>query len=96
MRLPLMIVVANNRSYFNDEKHQERVAVQRERPTENKWIGQQLDDPPADLVGLAKAQGFEGEGPIDDAAEFAAALERGAAAVRAGGRYIIDVRSTGY
>lgn len=96
MRLPMMIVVANNRSYFNDEKHQERVAVQRERPTENKWIGQQLDDPPADLIGFAKAQGFEGEGPITDAADFAAALERGEAIVRAGGRYVIDVRSTGY
>jgi thiamine pyrophosphate-dependent acetolactate synthase large subunit-like protein len=96
MRLPMMIVVANNRSYFNDEKHQERVAVARERPVENKWIGQQLDDPPADLIALAVAQGFEGEGPVTSAADFAQALARGEAAVRAGGRYVIDVRSTGY
>ena len=39
MRLPLIIVVANNRSYFNDELHQERVAIARDRPPENRWIG---------------------------------------------------------
>ena len=35
----------NNRSFFNDEVHQERVAKTRGRPVENKWIGQRIDDP---------------------------------------------------
>src|SRR5439155_19018880 len=38
--IPLLLVVANNRSFFNDELHQERVALQRGRPPENRWIGQ--------------------------------------------------------
>jgi thiamine pyrophosphate-dependent acetolactate synthase large subunit-like protein len=96
MNLPLMIVVANNRSYFNDEAHQERVAQHRDRPPENKWIGQRLDDPPVDLVALAKAQGFEGEDPVTDADQLLAALERGEAVLKKGGRYIIDARRTGY
>jgi len=34
--IPLLVVVANNRSFFNDELHQERVARQRGRPVENR------------------------------------------------------------
>ena len=30
-RIPLLVVVANNRSYFNDEMHQHKVAARRGR-----------------------------------------------------------------
>lgn len=90
LKLPMMIVVANNRSYFNDEIHQERMAVQRERPVENKGIGQRLEDPAPDLIGLARAQGFEGGEPVSDVEALQRELEKGAAVVAAGGRYIID------
>lgn len=89
-RIPMMLVVANNRSYFNDEVHQERMARARARPVENKWIGQRLDDPPPDIIGLARAQGFEGGSPVRSVDELYAELERGAAIVAGGGRYIID------
>lgn len=89
-RVPLLLVIANNRSYFNDEVHQERMARQRGRPVENKWIGQRLDDPAPDLIGLARSQGFEGGTPVRSVDEFIAELERGAAVVAAGGRYIVD------
>ena len=49
-RIPLLIVVANNRSFYNDEVHQERVARMRNRPVENKWIGQRIADPDIDLA----------------------------------------------
>ncbi len=89
-RVPLLLVIANNRSYFNDEVHQERMARQRGRPVENKWIGQRLDDPAPDLIGLARSQGFEGGTPVRSVDELIAELERGAAVVAAGGRYIVD------
>lgn len=89
-RVPMLLVVANNRSYFNDEVHQERMARQRGRPVENKWIGQRLDDPAPDIIGLARAQGFEGAVSVRSVDELLAELERGAAVVAAGGRYIID------
>ena len=66
-RIPLLLVVANNRSFYNDEVHQERVARMRNRPVENKWIGQRMTDPDIDLAALARAQGALGIGPIDDA-----------------------------
>lgn len=91
-RIPMMLVVANNRSYFNDEVHQERVAKQRGRPVENKWIGQRLSDPDVDLVAMAKAQGFTGEGPVRSVEELRLAFERGAAIVENGGCHVIDAR----
>jgi len=91
LRLPLLIIVANNRSYNNDVVHQERVALQRGRPVENKWIGQRLDDPAPDLAGIAKAQGFEGEGPIEKFRDLEQAVERGLSAAENGLCYLIDV-----
>src|SRR5207248_8050539 len=77
-RIPLLVVVANNRSFYNDEVHQERVARMRNRPVENKWIGQRISDPDIDIAALARAQGALAFGPIEDAgnlgATFAAAI----------------------
>ena len=92
MELPTLLVVANNRSYFNDEAHQERVAKERGRPPENRWIGQRIDQPAIDLVAMARAQGFESEDPVSTAGDLAAALERAKKVVKAGGRYMIDAR----
>ncbi|MGH7887143.1 MAG: thiamine pyrophosphate-binding protein [Candidatus Binatia bacterium] len=88
--IPALIVVADNRSYFNDEMHQERVAQMRSRPAQNRWIGQQIDNPRVDLVAMARAQGFDSEAPVSTAAELAQALKRGADIVANGGRYFID------
>jgi benzoylformate decarboxylase len=88
--IPVMIVVADNRSYFNDEMHQERVAKMRSRPAQNRWIGQRIDDPRVDLVAIARAQGFDSEDPVATTDALAAALARGAEVVGKGGRYFID------
>jgi benzoylformate decarboxylase len=90
MDIPLMIVVADNRSYFNDEMHQERVAQMRDRPPQNRWIGQRIDDPRVDLVAMARAQGFDAEAPVSTAEALAKALKKGADIVAKGGRYFID------
>ena len=88
--IPVMIVVADNRSYFNDEMHQERVAQMRSRPAQNRWIGQRIDDPRVNLVAMARAQGFDSEEPVTSSEELTAALQRGAEIVALGGRYFID------
>ncbi len=90
MEIPMMIVVADNRSYYNDEMHQERVAVARSRPVQNRWIGQRIDDPRVDLVAMARAQGFESEEPVSTTEALVKALQRGAQKVANGGRYFID------
>jgi thiamine pyrophosphate-dependent acetolactate synthase large subunit-like protein len=90
--IPLLVIVANNRSFFNDELHQERVALQRGRPPENRWIGQAIRDPDIDLAGIARAQGCSGVGPVEDPGKLISALREAVAAVRAGNVCVVDVR----
>jgi len=91
-RVPLLIVVANNRSFFNDELHQERVALQRGRAPENRWIGQAIRDPDIDLATMARGQGCTGIGPVEDPKKLVAAMREAVAAVRAGKVCVVDVR----
>jgi len=91
-RIPLLIVVANNRSYFNDELHQERVARERGRPVANRWIGQRIADPEVDLAAMARAQGLVGVGPVASPHELETALTEAVAAVRGGAACVVDVR----
>jgi thiamine pyrophosphate-dependent acetolactate synthase large subunit-like protein len=91
-RIPLLIVVANNRSFYNDELHQERVAMHRNRPVENKWIGQAIADPDIDIAQIATAQGATGIGPITNAKALRDAIVKGLEVVRAGGVAVIDAR----
>jgi thiamine pyrophosphate-dependent acetolactate synthase large subunit-like protein len=91
-RVPLLIVVANNRSFYNDEVHQERMARQRGRPAENKWIGQRIADPDIDIAGLARAQGAQGFGPIAEAGDLLPALQAAIAAADGGAVAVVDVR----
>ena len=91
-RVPLLIVVANNRSFYNDEVHQERMAVARKRPVENKWIGQRMGDPEIDLAQMAKAQGAHGFGPITRIEDLAPTFAKAIAAVEAGQVAVVDVR----
>jgi thiamine pyrophosphate-dependent acetolactate synthase large subunit-like protein len=91
-QLPCLILVANNRSFFNDELHQERVAVERSRPAENRWVGQRIDGPDIDLAMMARAQGAIGIGPVKDVKDLRAAVEEGIRHVRAGAVCVVDVR----
>jgi thiamine pyrophosphate-dependent acetolactate synthase large subunit-like protein len=91
-RIPLLIVVANNRSFFNDELHQERVARIRSRPVENRWIGQRISEPDIDLAAIARAQGAVGFGPITKTSELVSTFEQAIAAVEAGQVAVVDVR----
>ncbi|HZQ61464.1 MAG TPA: thiamine pyrophosphate-binding protein [Casimicrobiaceae bacterium] len=91
-RIPLLLIVANNNSFYNDEVHQERVARMRDRAVENKWIGQRIDDPAIDLARMADAQGALGLGPITRVGDLRDAFTRGIAAVDEGNVAVIDVR----
>lgn len=90
--VPLLVVVANNKSYFNDELHQEHVAKERGRPTENRWIGQRIADPDPDLAMLARGQGLLGIGPVDTPEALVQALAEAVAAVKRGATCVVDVR----
>ena len=81
-RLPLLVIMLNNRTYFNSEEHQAEVARTRGRAVGQAGIGTQLADPPVDYAQLARSFGLHGEGPIERLEELEPALQRALGAVK--------------
>ena len=89
-RIPLLVVMYNNRAYFNDWEHQVRMAKLRGTPLERAYIGMDLDDPAPDFAAMARAQGWYAEGPIEHGKDVAAALQRAIKRVKAGQPALLD------
>jgi acetolactate synthase I/II/III large subunit len=75
-RLPLLTVMCNNRSYYNDEEHQEVMAKARGRSLENKVVGIRIEDPAPDFAKIAQGFGVYAEGPIAEPHQLGPALKR--------------------
>ncbi|MGB8433651.1 MAG: thiamine pyrophosphate-dependent enzyme, partial [Burkholderiales bacterium] len=91
-RTPLLIVIANNSGYYIDEQHQAMTSATRGRPAETAHVGQRIAEPEIDLLAMARAQGFEGCGPIARRAALRDAVAAGARAVEEGKCFLVDVR----
>jgi thiamine pyrophosphate-dependent acetolactate synthase large subunit-like protein len=91
-RLPVLFLIANNHSYYNDEEHQIKVAQYRSRPVANAPIGQRMQGPEPDLVALARGLGLEAPDPVHDLADLPAALANALDRVAAGAAIVLDVR----
>ena len=89
-RIPLLIVMYNNRAYYNDWEHQIRMAKLRGTPVERAHIGMDMVDPAPDFASLARSMGWYAEGPIDKPSGVAAALKRAIRKVQAGQPALID------
>jgi acetolactate synthase-1/2/3 large subunit len=89
-RIPFLIVMYNNRAYYNDWEHQIRMAKLRGTPVERAYIGMDMDDPAPDFAALAKSMGWYAEGPLDKPADLAPALKRAIAKVKAGQPALLD------
>lgn len=85
-RIPMLIVMYNNRTYGNDLGHQAMVARTRGRPEENKTVGIDINDPLVDFVGMARSFGAWAEGPFERAADLRPAFERAKREVLENGR----------
>lgn len=77
-RLPMLTVMYNNRAYYNDWEHQERLARQRGTPLERAYIGMEIDGPAPDFAALARSFAWYAEGPITDPAQVRGAVRRAA------------------
>jgi len=89
-KIPLLVVMYNNRAYYNDWEHQIRMAKLRGTPVERAHIGMDMDAPAPDFAAMARAMGWYAEGPIDDPSKVAAALRRAIAKVKAGTPALLD------
>ena len=89
--IPLLTIIYNNRSYGNDEDHQERMAVQRDRPVENKGVGIRIEDPAPDFAALSRSIGVAAFGPVEHPGDVGAVLDEAIAIVDSGKPVVIDV-----
>ncbi|MBW3641079.1 MAG: thiamine pyrophosphate-binding protein, partial [Actinobacteria bacterium] len=90
--LPLLTVMFNNRAYYNDWEHQERLARQRGTPVERANIGMAINEPAPDFAQIAQGFGWWAEGPIDDPSKVHDAVQRAADHVLATGKpALVDV-----
>jgi thiamine pyrophosphate-dependent acetolactate synthase large subunit-like protein len=89
-KIPLLVVINNNQSYFNDELHQENIARRRNRAVGNRWIGQAISGPNIDIAKFVESQGAVGIGPVKTLEELKAAVKKGAEVLASGGVCLID------
>jgi thiamine pyrophosphate-dependent acetolactate synthase large subunit-like protein len=93
-RIPLLMVMHNNQSFYNSEEHGIEVAKFRKRPVENAGIGTHVDDPAVDFAKMAQSFGVSAEGPVRNPADLRPALERGLKYVKEKQLpYLVDVIS---
>jgi acetolactate synthase-1/2/3 large subunit len=88
--IPMLVVMFNNRAYYNDWEHQIRMARVRGTPPERANIGMDMRGPAVDFAGLARSMGWYAEGPIEDGPELGPALRRAIRQVKDGQPALID------
>src|ERR1043165_7844961 len=86
----MLIVMYNNRAYYNDWAHQIHMAHQRGTDPARAYIGMDLEGPPPDFAHIAKGIGWYAEGAIEDPAEIGPAVKRASAQVKAGKPALVD------
>jgi acetolactate synthase I/II/III large subunit len=88
--VPLLIVMYNNRAYYNDWEHQIRMARLRGTDETKAHIGMDLFGPEPDFGALARSMGVWGEGPIENPADVRPALLRALEVVKSGKPALVD------
>jgi acetolactate synthase-1/2/3 large subunit len=88
--IPMLVVMHNNRAYYNDWEHQIRMAKVRGTDEAKAHIGMDLFGPEPDFAALARSMGCYGEGPIDKPGDIRLALARALAEVKKGRLALID------
>jgi thiamine pyrophosphate-dependent acetolactate synthase large subunit-like protein len=92
-KIPLLLIVHNNRAYHAEVMLVQRTAARRGRGNDKVDIGNVIRDPAPDYAKIAQGYGVYAEGPIADPAALGPALERALARVRAGEPALLDVIS---
>jgi thiamine pyrophosphate-dependent acetolactate synthase large subunit-like protein len=90
-KLPLLMVMHNNRGYYQEVMHLQRMASLHGRRTDQAWIGNAISNPNIDFAKIAQGHGVWAEGPISDPVQLRGALQRAVAEVKAGRPALVDV-----
>lgn len=81
-RLPMLLVMFNNRAYYNDWEHQADIARDRGRDVSRAHIGLDLDGPAPDFAAMARSFGIEAMGPLTEPDQLQTVLSQAFKIVR--------------
>jgi len=73
-KIPLLIVMHNNQSFYNSEDHNAQIARFRGRSVKDAGIGTRVDHPAVDFAKVAEGFGLYGDGPIRNPEDLRPAL----------------------
>ena len=90
-KIPLLMLMHNNRCYHQEIMHIQRMAAIHNRTQTTAHIGTQISNPDVDFAKLAQGFGVWAEGPITDPARIGPALKRALAVVKSGAPALVDV-----
>ena len=74
-KIPLLFLMHNNRGYYQEVMHLQRMASLHKRRVDTAWVGNIIDNPAIDFAKLAQSHGVWAEGPISDAKQIGPALQ---------------------
>ena len=90
-KIPLLFLMHNNRGYYQEVMHLQRMASLHKRRVDTAWVGNIIDNPAIDFAQLARSHGVWAEGPISDAKQIGPALQRALKVVKSGAPALVDV-----
>lgn len=94
-KIPLLMVMHNNRGYHQELMHLQRLSSFRNRVAnygdDIGPIGTSIMNPDIDFSKLAQSMGCWGRGPVKDPAQLGPVLKEAVAAVKAGQPALVDV-----
>jgi acetolactate synthase-1/2/3 large subunit len=88
--IPMLVIMYNNRAYYNDWAHQIHMAHLRGTDPARAYIGMDLEAPSPDFSHIAKGMGWYAEGPIEDPKAVGPAIRRAIEQVKAGKPALVD------
>ena len=90
-KIPLLMLMHNNRCYHQEIMHVQRMAAIHNRPQATARIGTEITNPDIDFAKVAQGMGVWAEGPITDPSKLGAALRRALDVVKQGQPALLDV-----
>jgi thiamine pyrophosphate-dependent acetolactate synthase large subunit-like protein len=90
-KIPLLIVMNNNRAYHEEVMHVQRMSSRRNRGPDSVNVGLMLDNPAIDFAKLAQGLGVNAQGPISNPADLGPAIKRAIDVVKRGEPALVDV-----
>jgi acetolactate synthase I/II/III large subunit len=94
-KIPLLIVMHNNRAYHQEIMQIQTMANRHNRGVTRATIGTVLDDPAIDFSKMAQGMGIYGAGPILDPKDLGSAFRNALDIVKRGEPALVDVVTQG-